>query len=121
MTSTLPPFISERRLDLNQRAQYAGFAAGQWLEARLQLIGCAVVAGVSVVSVLEHHTRGGVSPGFAGLAISYALGITGRLSALLSSFTETEMEMVAVERCYEYINQVRKGFTKKKHFLFCTD
>ncbi len=105
-------------MDLNQRAQYAGFAAGQWLEARLQLIGCAVVAGVSVVSVLEHHTRGGVSPGFAGLAISYALGITGRLSSLLSSFTETEKEMVAVERCYEYIDQVKKGFVKTLSIMY---
>ena len=41
-----------------------------------------------------------------GLAISYALGITGKLSGLVSSFTETERELVAVERCGQYIDQV---------------
>jgi hypothetical protein len=34
---------------------------------------------------------------------SYALGITSRLSGLVSSFTETERELVAVERCTHYI------------------
>ena len=29
---------------------------------------------------------------------SYSLGITGKLSGLVSSFTETERELVAVER-----------------------
>ena len=38
-----------------------------------------------------------------GLAISYALGITGKLSGLVSSFTETEKEFVAVERCVQVI------------------
>ncbi len=64
---------------------------------------------MALISVLEHHTRGGgggMQAGFAGLAVSYALGVTGRLSGLLSAFTETEKEMVAVERCCEYIDQV---------------
>ena len=47
-----------------------------------------------------------------GLAISYALGITGKLSGLVSSFTETERELVAVERCGQYINQVVDLFYK---------
>ena len=33
--------------------------------------------------------------------MSYALGITGKLSGLVSSFTETEKELVAVERCVQ--------------------
>ena len=41
-----------------------------------------------------------------GLAISYALGITGKLSGLVSAFTETEREFVAVERCKQYIEEV---------------
>ena len=49
-----------------------------------------------------------------GLAISYALGITGKLSGLVSSFTETERELVAVERCGQYIDQVvSNNFTIK--------
>ena len=37
------------------RASYAGQAASQWLELRLQMIGCGMVAGVAVIAVLQHH------------------------------------------------------------------
>lgn len=96
---------NEDRLEANQKAQYAGIAAAQWLELRLQLIGCAVVTGIALIAVVEHHTDS-VNPGYVGLAISYALGITGKLSDLVKSFTETEKQLVAVERCYQYIDEV---------------
>jgi ATP-binding cassette subfamily C (CFTR/MRP) protein 10 len=38
---------------------------------------------------------------------SYALAITGRLSGVVSSFTETEKELVAVERCTQYIDTIQ--------------
>ena len=38
--------------------------------------------------------------------ISYALGITSKLSGLVTTFTETEREMVAVERCQQYVDGV---------------
>lgn len=44
--------------------------------------------------------------GLVGLAISYALSMTSMLSNVLNSFTETEREMIAVERVGEYITQV---------------
>lgn len=44
--------------------------------------------------------------GLIGLAISYALSMTSMLSNLLNSFTETEREMIAVERVGEYIQKV---------------
>ncbi|KAG8430106.1 hypothetical protein GDO86_018474 [Hymenochirus boettgeri] len=40
--------------------------------------------------------------GLVGLALSYALSITGILSGLISSFTNTEAMMVSVERAEEY-------------------
>uniref|UniRef100_A0A6P7GJZ3 ABC-type xenobiotic transporter n=1 Tax=Diabrotica virgifera virgifera TaxID=50390 RepID=A0A6P7GJZ3_DIAVI len=43
---------------------------------------------------------------FIGLAISYALGITGSLSGVVNSFTETEREMVAVERINQYVESI---------------
>ena len=53
-------FIRENEdlLEANQKAQYAGLAASQWLNMRLQLIGCAVVAGISLIAVFEHHIQG---------------------------------------------------------------
>ena len=96
---------NEEKVEANQKAQYAGVVASQWLELRLQLLGCGVVTGIAIISVIQHHT-GAVSPGLVGLAISYALGITGKLSGLVSAFTETEREFVAVERVKQYIDEV---------------
>jgi len=102
-----PRFIreNEERLESSIKATYAGQAAGQWLELRLQMIGCCVVGGVAIISILQHHLSV-ANAGMVGLAISYALGITGRLSGLVSSFTETERELVAVERCVQYLDNI---------------
>ena len=43
--------------------------------------------------------------GLVGLAISYALSVTNLLSGVVTSFTETEKEMVSVERVMEYIRE----------------
>ena len=43
------------RLEDNQRAQFAGQAASQWLGVRLQAIGVLMVTGVALIAVLEHH------------------------------------------------------------------
>lgn len=56
-----------------------------------------------------------------GLSLSYALAITGLLNSLLTSFAETEQEMVAVERILEYIDlgpQVSIAFCINS--LFCS-
>ena len=45
-------------------------------------------------------------PGLVGLAISYALSVTDRLSGMVTSFTETEKQMVGVERAVQYIEGV---------------
>ena len=44
--------------------------------------------------------------GLVGLAISYALTITSQLSGLVTSFTETEKQMVSVERAMQYVSGV---------------
>ena len=41
--------------------------------------------------------------GLVGLAISCALSVTNLLSGVVTSFTETEKEMVSVERAMQYI------------------
>lgn len=43
-----------------------------------------------------------LSSGLVGLVLSYALSLTGLLSGLVSSFTQTEGMMVSVERLEEY-------------------
>jgi ATP-binding cassette subfamily C (CFTR/MRP) protein 1 len=47
-------------------------------------------------------SRGSLSPGIAGLAISYSLNITGVLGTFVRGATDLETNFVAVERCLEY-------------------
>lgn len=44
--------------------------------------------------------------GLVGLAITYSLSITSLLNGLVNAFTESEREMVAVERVNQYIDGV---------------
>jgi len=90
------------KVEANQKAQYASVAAAQWLELRLQLVGVSVVVAIAFIAVVQHDSKT-IDPGLVGLAISYALGITSKLSELVSTFAETERELVAVERCCQYI------------------
>ncbi|XP_066504379.1 ATP-binding cassette sub-family C member 10 isoform X2 [Hoplias malabaricus] len=92
---------NESRLDQNQRCLFVSNAAMQWLDIRLQMIGVAVVTGISVIAVIQHQIRS-IDPGLVGLALSYALSITNLLSGLIFSFTQTEMQLVSVERTEEY-------------------
>ena len=71
-----------------------------------------------------------LSPGLVGLAISYALSVTDRLSGMVTSFTETEKQMVSVERAVQYIEDVipehsprgsvsfKSVFPKKRQLFF---
>ena len=71
------------------------------------MIGVAVIGGIALIAVLQHHSlNGSVNAGYLGLALSYALGVSSFLSDLVRIFTETEKELVAVERCCEYIDRV---------------
>uniref|UniRef100_A0A665UD07 ATP-binding cassette, sub-family C (CFTR/MRP), member 10 n=1 Tax=Echeneis naucrates TaxID=173247 RepID=A0A665UD07_ECHNA len=92
---------SAKRLEQNQRCLFLSNAAMQWLDIRLQLIGVAVVTGLAVIAVVQHQFRS-VDPGLVGLSLSYALSITTLLSGLIFSFTQTEMQLVSVERTEEY-------------------
>ncbi|XP_053315606.1 ATP-binding cassette sub-family C member 10 [Spea bombifrons] len=91
----------ESRVERNQRCLFAGNAAVQWLDVRLQMIGVMVVTAIAVIAIIQHERKAG-NPGLVGLALSYALSITGLLSGLISSFTQTEAMMVSVERAEEY-------------------
>lgn len=45
-------------------------------------------------------------PGLVGLALSYSLSITMLLSGLIFNFTQTEMQLVSVERTEEYSTEL---------------
>ncbi|XP_061173578.1 ATP-binding cassette sub-family C member 10-like [Saccostrea echinata] len=91
------------KLDLNLRAQFSGQAVASWLGFRLQMMGVVMVTGIAFISVLQHHFQA-VNAGLVGLALSYALSVTNLLSGVVSSFTETEKQLVSVERAQQYLN-----------------
>uniref|UniRef100_A0A914UUG0 Multidrug resistance-associated protein 7 n=1 Tax=Plectus sambesii TaxID=2011161 RepID=A0A914UUG0_9BILA len=99
-------FISQLRskLTIHLRAQYSALVCSQWLAVRLQMLAVVMVTGVALTAVLQSHFLLRANPGLVGLAISYALSLTGLLNTLLTTFTETEKELVAVERITDYTN-----------------
>ncbi|XP_054002835.1 ATP-binding cassette sub-family C member 10 [Hylaeus anthracinus] len=96
---------NELSLEVSQKTQFASIAVSQWLALRLQLIGVALLAGVSNIAVLQHQYNI-ADPGLIGLVITYALSVTGLLSGVVNAFTETEREMIAVERVKQYLENV---------------
>ncbi|XP_071865552.1 ATP-binding cassette sub-family C member 10 [Bombus fervidus] len=96
---------NELLLEISQKTQFASFAVSQWLALRLQLIGVALLAGVSNIAVLQHQYDI-ADPGLIGLIITYTLSVTGLLSGVVNAFVETEREMIAVERVKQYLENV---------------
>lgn len=89
------------KLEESIRAQVTASAASCWLGMRLQFLGAIIVGGAGILTALTSaHTS---SPGMVGLAISYALSISGLLAGVLNAFSETEQEMIAVERVGQYL------------------
>lgn len=93
------------RLTVNQRAQYSTQAAARWLDLRLRMLGVAIVGSIAFIAVIQHHYQG-VDPGLVGLAITYSLSVTGLLGGVVMFFTETEKQLVSVERTSHYITNI---------------
>ncbi|CAI0420896.1 unnamed protein product [Linum tenue] len=92
---------------LYQRTSYSETVASLWLSLRLQLIGAFIVTFVAVMAVAGSRSYLPVdfgTPGLVGLALSYASPIVSLLGNFLTSFAETEKELVSVERALEYMD-----------------
>ncbi|PSS06244.1 ABC transporter C family member 13 like [Actinidia chinensis var. chinensis] len=96
---------------LYQRTSYSEIIASLWLSLRLQLLAAFVISFVAVMAVIGSQGNFPInmgSPGLVGLALSYAAPIVSLLGSFLSSFTETEKEMVSVERVLQYMDIPRE-------------
>ncbi|NXC30656.1 MRP7 protein, partial [Campylorhamphus procurvoides] len=96
---------NQLRLEQSQRCLFASNTAMEWLDIRLQMIGVAVVTAIAGIAIIQHQKQLG-NPGLVGLALSYALSVTSLLSNLISTFTQTEIMMVSVERTEEYTTDI---------------
>jgi len=96
-----------RKLDINNKTQYATAASQQWLNLRLQLLGVVISSGVAMLAVgLHYWSSQTIDAGLVGLALVYSLSVTGLLNGSVQSFAQTEMDMVSVERVMQYINNI---------------
>ncbi|KAH9621687.1 hypothetical protein KSS87_015230, partial [Heliosperma pusillum] len=91
--STIRAFKSEVRLAIMN-------SLTQWVAAFLILF----IALMAVVGSLGEFPISLGTPGLVGLALSYAAPVVSLLGSFLSSFTETEKEMVSVERVRQYMD-----------------
>jgi len=93
---------NEWRVDANLRAYFPSISANRWLALRLEFIGAVVILAAAGFSVLSVAGGSGLTGGAVGLAMSYALQITGSLNWIVRQTVEVETNIVSVERVLEY-------------------
>lgn len=100
-----------RRIDENNRSYWLNFTAARWLAVRLEFLSYTIVFIATVFAVFS---KGTITPGIAGLAISYSLNITSILNIFIRGSTELETNFVSVERITEYTElETEKSFARK--------
>lgn len=91
-------------LDNNDKAYYLSVQTQRWLALRLESIAGFLVFFAALFGVATQGTS--ISPGLAGLAITYALQVTFVFNWAVKQATEIEMYMSSVERLLDYIHDL---------------
>uniref|UniRef100_A0A8C5GV90 Uncharacterized protein n=1 Tax=Gouania willdenowi TaxID=441366 RepID=A0A8C5GV90_GOUWI len=88
---------------------YLFSCAMRWLAVRLDLISIALITAVALLIVFMHNQ---IPPAYAGLAISYAVQLTGLFQFTVRLLSETEARFTSVERINHYIKVTPKRSTE---------
>ncbi|XP_053311136.1 ATP-binding cassette sub-family C member 5-like isoform X2 [Spea bombifrons] len=89
----------QKLLDSSHVPHFLLSCATRWLAVRLDLISIAVITLTALCIVLM---QGHIPPAYAGLAISYAMQLTGLFQFTARLMTETEARFTSVERISYY-------------------
>eukprot|EP00850_Spirogloea_muscicola_P000055 SM000001S04457 [mRNA] locus=s1:278991:289139:+ [translate_table: standard] len=96
-----------KRVSRNQQTSFSETVASLWLSVRLQLMAAFLVTTIALFAVVKHHWSPTFLPqctaAMTGLGLSYAMPIVELLNAILTTFTETEKDLVSVERVQQYM------------------
>ncbi|XP_040848249.1 ATP-binding cassette sub-family C member 2 [Ochotona curzoniae] len=91
---------NENGIDTNQKFVSSWITSNRWLAFRLEFVGNLIVFSSALLMVIYKQTQTG---DIAGFVLSNALNITQTLNWLVRMTSETETNIVAVERITEYI------------------
>jgi len=83
----------------NNQCCWASLNSNRWLGVRLENIGNLIILASSTIAVAS---RGYMSPGMAGLSISYSLMSTETLNWMVRMICGLETNAICLERIFEY-------------------
>ncbi|KAF3429704.1 hypothetical protein E2986_05904 [Frieseomelitta varia] len=103
----------EELLDLNNLCLYLCQSIMRWSAVRLDIL---AIASSSITAFLVIALRNQISPALAGLAMAYAMQMTGVFQYTVRLMAETETRFISVERISYYLKTLQKeGNSEEDH------
>jgi len=107
-------FIHESDGKVNKfyRIWYTVLILNRWLATRIEILSAIIVLVIAIFAVTS---RGSITPGLAGLSLSYALDMTTSLTWFIRMMTDLESNIVSLERIMEYAGNEEEAPWHREH------